>query len=167
MTTITTGIRNGWAGTSVDHLAIARRYAASPHDWPLAPRFSPHRRWYHRLASEPHGEVWILSWLPGQGTDLHDHGGSVGAFLVVSGVLTEHTLAAGPQSRPPQAGHRLYDAGQGRSFGQRHIHQITNTGTGPAVSLHVYSPALREMTRYQIADGQLVVTAVDRAGADW
>jgi hypothetical protein len=153
--------------TSVDHLATARRYAASRADWPLAPQFNRHRRWYHRLATEPHGEVWILTWLPGQGTELHDHGGSVGAFLVVSGALTERTLVADPPNRSPRATDHLYDAGHGRSFGRYHIHQITNIGHEPAVSLHVYSPALREMTRYHVENGQLVVTAVDRAGADW
>jgi predicted metal-dependent enzyme (double-stranded beta helix superfamily) len=166
MTTTTIHTRSGGPGTAIDHLATARRYAASPQDWPLAPRYDPQRRWYHRLATEPDGEVWMLSWLPGQGTDLHDHGGSAGAFLVISGALTERTLAD-PQSRSPQFSHRLYDAGQGRSFGCHHIHQIANTGIEPAISLHVYSPALREMTRYHIADGQLVVAAVDRAGADW
>jgi hypothetical protein len=35
------------------------------------------------------------------------------------------------------------------------------------VSLHVYSPALTEMTRYEIVSGRLVTAAVERAGADW
>jgi hypothetical protein len=35
------------------------------------------------------------------------------------------------------------------------------------VSLHVYGPALREMTRYRVEEGRLLVTAVDRAGTDW
>ena len=149
--------------TTVDYLEVARRYASDPQDWPFAPRFNFQQRWYHRLATERDAEVWVLSWLPGQGTDLHDHGGSVGAFLVVSGTLTERTLGG----RPPRLREDRYGAGQGRSFGRHHIHQVTNTGTEPAVSLHVYSPALREMTRYRIADDRLVVAAVERAGADW
>jgi hypothetical protein len=67
----------------------------------------------------------------------------------------------------PRFSDRLYEGGQGRSFGRHHIHQVTNAGIEPAVSLHVYSPALREMTRYQVADSQLVVASVERAGADW
>jgi hypothetical protein len=165
--TITTHTRTNGRRRTIDHLATARRYAARPGDWPLAPRFNPHRRWYGRLASAPGGEVWMLSWLPGQGTDLHDHGGSAGAFLVISGALSERTFAADPQDRSLRLGDGLYGAGDGRAFGRHHIHQITNTGAEPAISLHVYSPALREMTRYELADGQLVVTAVDRAGADW
>ena len=159
--TTTTGFRR----VPADHLTTARRYAARPHDWPLAPRFNPHRRWYHRLATEPDAEVWLLTWLPGQGTDLHDHGGSSGAFLVVTGELTEHTLS-GRGGQPRLAGTTL-PAGQGRSFGPHHIHQITNAGREPAVSLHVYSPALTEMARYRLERGQLVLATVDRAGTDW
>ncbi|SES82853.1 hypothetical protein [Geodermatophilus poikilotrophus] len=32
-----------------------------------------------------HAQVWLLPWLPGQGTGLHDHGGSAGASAVVRG----------------------------------------------------------------------------------
>jgi len=167
MSAITIHTRSGGTDPITDHLATARRYAARPQDWPLAPRFDPRRRWYHRLAAEPHVEVWLLTWLPSQRTDLHDHGGSAGAFLVISGTLTERTVATHPEAGSPQLSDGLFDTGQGRSFGPHHIHQITNAETKPAVSLHVYSPALREMTRYHIADGQLLATTVDRAGADW
>jgi quercetin dioxygenase-like cupin family protein len=149
-----------------DHLATARRHATHPHDWPFAPRFDPLRRWYHRLANEPDAEVWLLSWLPGQGTDLHDHGGSTGAFVVIAGTLTELTVTT-RTAGPPTFRDNTLRAGEGRSFGPQHIHQISNNGTNPAVSLHVYGPALREMTRYRIDDGRLLVTAVERAGRDW
>jgi hypothetical protein len=79
----------------LDYLAIAARYAASPEQWPVAPRFNPVDRWYHRLAVADDHEVWLLTWLPGQGTDLHDHGGSAGAFLVSGGTLTEETVTTG------------------------------------------------------------------------
>jgi mannose-6-phosphate isomerase-like protein (cupin superfamily) len=151
---------------SPDHLATALHYAARPNDWPLAPRFNSARRWYHRLATEPDAEIWLLTWLPGQSTDLHDHGGSSGAFVVVSGALTEHTLTAASNRGSRLVG-RLLVAGQSRSFGPHPIHQITNTGTHPAVSLHVYGPALIEMTRYRLDGDTLLVTSVDRAGADW
>ncbi len=109
--------------------------------------------------------MWLLTWLPGQGTDLHDHGGSSGAFLVVTGELTEHAITH-PGGQLQLVATTL-PAGQGRSFGPRHIHQITNISRKPAVSLHVYGPALTEMTRYHLADGKLAVSAVDRAGSDW
>ncbi len=147
-------------------LATAVRYAARPDDWPLEPRFNPRRRWYHRLAEEPDTEIWLLSWLPDQHTDLHDHGGSAGAFVVVSGTLSEvHVTAADDGTAHFEA--RTMPAGRGRSFGTEHIHRITNTGSRPAVSVHVYSPILHMMRRFRIDRGQLVLTEIDRADPDW
>jgi predicted metal-dependent enzyme (double-stranded beta helix superfamily) len=146
---------------AADPLTVAARYAAAPDDWPLAPRFDPARRWYHRLSGpDDELEVWLLSWLPGQGTDWHDHGGSGGAFVVVRGELTEHS-ADGERTQ------RLHRAGHGRAFGPHHIHQITNNGRMPAVSVHVYLPKLTSMTRYRLVDGDLRADGVDRAGAQW
>lgn len=151
----------------VDHLAAARRYATDPNSWPLAPRFDPVRRWYHRIAQQPDFEVWLLSWLPGQGTDLHDHGDSSGAFQVVSGTLTEFTVRVAPTGGPPVSSGSRLTATQGRAFGTDHVHQIVNAGRRPAISVHVYGPALRTMTRYRIDGDRLHPVAVDRAGADW
>ena len=154
-----------------DYLAIARRFADHPDDWPLAPRFDPNKRWYHRIADTEQAEVWLLSWLPGQATDLHDHGGSAGAFVVVSGTLIEHTLSDDTERADQSGGARLrptsLPAGAGRRFDAHHIHLLGNEGDRPAVSVHVYGPALTSMTRYRVDGGQLRVTAVDRAGAQW
>ena len=153
-----------------DHLAIAARHADDPLRWPVAPRFSPGDRWYHRLVQEPDHEVWLLTWLPGQGTDLHDHGGSAGALHVVSGTLVEDTIAephALPLHSAPRLTGRQLDQGTGRRFGPQHIHRITNRSTRPAVSVHVYGPALTTMTRYRIGCGGLDVIAVEQAGVQW
>ena len=47
------------------------------------------------------------------------------------------------------------------------MHQVTNTGTVPAVSVHVYAPALRHMNTYEVSRGRLVRTGTERAGVDW
>jgi mannose-6-phosphate isomerase-like protein (cupin superfamily) len=146
--------------------ALARRYAQDPSSWPLAPRFDAASRWYARIGSDPSHEAWLLTWLPGQSTDLHDHGGSAGAFVVVSGVLTEQAVRAGGPG-PISSVEVTLAEGATRSFGSRHVHRIVNAGTVPAVSLHVYAPALREMTRYRIDDGVLSVAVVEQAGVDW
>jgi hypothetical protein len=142
--------------------ALARRYAANPTIWSVDPEFDPVDRWYARLASEADHEAWLLTWLPGQATDLHDHGGSAGAFHVVSGALTEQTPRRGLRMTS-----RRYPAGSTRPFGARHIHRVANEGVVPAISLHVYGPALTSMTRYRIERGALCVAAVERAGANW
>ncbi len=163
----------------IDHLAIAQSYAAMPEEWPVAPRFNPAERWYHRLAVEAEYEVWLLTWLPGQATDLHDHGGSAGAFQVYAGTLTEDTIsldAAPPAPEPdlpslsagvPRIAARELGEGAGRRFGSRHIHRITNRATHPAISIHVYGPALTTMTRYRVSPGGLDVVTVEQAGVQW
>ena len=150
----------------LDHLAIATRYAAAPDEWSIAPRFNPVDRWYHRLAVAEDHEVWLLTWLPGQGTDLHDHGGSAGAFQVFAGTLTEDTVTI-PTGGAPRITGRELGEGAGRRFGTRHIHRITNRSSRPAVSIHVYGPALSTMTRYRIGFQGLEVLTVEKAGAQW
>lgn len=146
-----------------DLVALVRRYAAEPDRWPMAPRFSPTGRWYARVAIQDDHEAWLLTWLPGQQTDLHDHGGSAGAFTVVSGALTEFT----PAETLAGLAARGLTAGSVRRFGPRHVHLVRNAGTVPAISLHVYAPALTRMTRYELAAGAIRPIAVERAGADW
>ena len=150
--------------TRLDHLAIASRFAAAPEQWSVAPRFNPVDRWYHRLAVADDHEVWLLTWLPGQGTDLHDHGGSSGAFLLSSGSLTEETVTTG---RPPRVTVRELGEGAGRRFGPHHIHRVTNRSARPAVSIHVYGPALTRMTRYRLTPQGLEVRTVEAAGVQW
>ncbi|MFI5934981.1 cysteine dioxygenase [Actinoplanes sp. NPDC051494] len=150
----------------LDHLAIAQQWAADPTSWPVAPRFNASERWYHRLAETSDYEVWLLTWLPGQGTDLHDHGGSAGAFHVLSGSLTEDTIAVSPD-RAPRITARELGEGAGRRFGTRHIHRMTNRSNQPAISIHAYGPALTTMTRYRIGASGLDVVAIERAGAQW
>lgn len=127
-------------------------------------------RHYHRLAAGDGWEAWLLTWLPGQGTGLHDHGGSEGAFAVVGGVLSETVLVPSrAQTGAPQRFERLtrrYERGTVRPFGARHLHDVEPDG-GPAVSLHVYTPGLSSMSRYRLDDGLLVKTSHERAGVDW
>ena len=140
--------------TLLDH---AHRLAANPSSWAVRPRFDPAGRWYARLANTDRYEAWLITWLPGQQTDWHDHGGSAGAFAVVSGVLLEDT----------RSGTRTIAAGSGRRFGARHVHRVVNDGDTAVVSVHLYAPALRSMTRYDMVGGELRIRSVERAGADW
>jgi mannose-6-phosphate isomerase-like protein (cupin superfamily) len=149
----------------VDLLAAARDHAARPDKWRDLVRFDRHRRWYARVSRDSDTEVWLLSWLPGQGTDLHDHGGSAGAFVVVDGTLTEDTAMRTPAGLTVTE--TTVSTGQGRRFGPRYVHRITNSGATPAVSIHAYGPALTAMNRYRLAAGGLQIVAVERAGVSW
>jgi mannose-6-phosphate isomerase-like protein (cupin superfamily) len=109
-------------------------------------------------------QVWLLSWLPGQGTPLHDHGRSAGAFAVAAGTLTERVVTRSPG---PQLVTNDLTTGRVRWFGPRHVHQVRNDGAEPAVSIHVYTPPLRSMNTYRVEPTGLVRTGTERAGVDW
>jgi Cysteine dioxygenase type I len=111
-------------------------------------------------------QVWLLSWLPGQGTVLHDHGRSAGAFAVAGGSLAERVVATGPDGTAHETRTDLA-TGRVRYFGEHYVHQVTNTAAEPAVSVHVYTPGLRWMNAYDVVDGRLVRTGTERAGVDW
>jgi len=111
-------------------------------------------------------QIWLLTWLPGQGTPLHDHGDSAGAFAVGRGRLTERVVAA-PRGRRVRESTDELAAGRLRYFGPHYVHQVTNQAAEPAVSVHVYAPALRLMNTYRISSGRLARTGTERAGVDW
>lgn len=123
-----------------------RRWAVEPDLWRPLARFTEPERWYQRLAQESDHEVWLLTWLPGQGTEIHDHGGSRGAFGVVEGALAEEFFAGVAAGQPPVT-HQLHPGGV-RAFGPRHIHQVRNDGARPAISIHAYAPRLGTMSYY-------------------
>jgi Cysteine dioxygenase type I len=79
----------------------------------------------------------------------------------VRGELAEQTWSQGVTQD------RILLEGEGRSFGSHHVHNVTNLGEEAALSVHVYSPALRGMTRYAVLDGALRPTGVERAGQRW
>ncbi|SDR96369.1 cysteine dioxygenase [Actinopolymorpha singaporensis] len=167
--------------------ALVRRIAAEPRLWQDRLRFGHgDERWYARLDVDPDHEVWLIGWLPGQGTGLHDHGEALGAFTVVRGVLTETSVT--PATVTPAGGttvgggtagggirpgtvvrptRRHFAAGQVRGFGYEHVHDVANSGAVPAVSIHAYAPELTAMTRYAVVDRRLTVLSSDRAGVDW
>jgi len=142
---------------------IATTIASRPGDWQHLVRFAPEARWRTRLRGDEDHEAWLVSGLPRQGTGLHDHGGSAGAFLVVSGTLTEHTPVLGGFAMHA----RRVAAGSARSFGQRHVHDVVNASSTPAVSVHVYSAPLTEMRRYEVSPSGLVPAGMRLAAGGW
>ncbi|TDC48477.1 cysteine dioxygenase [Actinomadura sp. KC345] len=125
-------------------------------DWLPRVRLSPQGRWYERLHHDGDREIWLISWLPGQSTGLHDHGGSRGAFAVALGALEERDLGAVRRLR----------AGEPRAFGADYVHEVRNVSTAPAVSVHAYSPPLTTVNRYELAGGRLVRLATEES-AQW
>ncbi|MES9541269.1 cysteine dioxygenase family protein [Actinomadura sp. NPDC000600] len=141
----------------------ARRLATDPGEWLHRVRLDPQGRWYERVHQDADHEIWLISWLPGQSTGFHDHGGSAGAFAVALGALEEQRAGA---ARRVGAVHGV-GAGQARSFGPGYVHDVRNASDAPAVSVHVYSPPLTAMRRYDVDPGGGLVRLADESAADW
>lgn len=117
--------------------------------------YNEQTRWHERIYRDESVDVWLISWLPSQGTQLHDHGGSSGAFTVVSGQLEEAVfIANGPKSGTLRD--RVHPAGMSVGFDERYIHDVRNTSSAMAVSVHAYSSPLVQMNYYDVDDGELV-----------
>jgi quercetin dioxygenase-like cupin family protein len=112
-------------------------------------------RGQRRIYRDAHVDLWLVEWRPGQATELHDHGGSAGAFVVASGTLTEAVLepADGLTDRLRE---RRRGTGDVVSFGPRHIHSLRNSGDEPAVTVHLYRSPLTRMNYYDLQAGILV-----------
>ncbi|MER5577808.1 cysteine dioxygenase [Streptomyces massasporeus] len=128
-------------GTVAEFVGLARSLAGDRSQWEHLVRYDAAGRWYHRLRTGPGYEVWLLSWVPGQGSGLHDHGRSSGVLTVLDGTLTERT----------DVGRRVLRPGAQRVFAPGYVHQIDNDALQPAVSLHVYHPALTHMATHPAA----------------
>ncbi|MFJ8868790.1 cysteine dioxygenase [Streptomyces sp. NPDC102473] len=135
----------------------------------------PEGRTWLRLDGPGGSEAWLISWPPGTGTGWHDHAESTGAFTVAAGALREHSLAA----RLPTDGWktlelnegvdrtRLLVTGQGRAFGQHHVHEVLNeSGEEHAVSVHAYYPPLPQIRRYSRTGAVLRLEQTERP-EDW
>ncbi|MBD0859727.1 cysteine dioxygenase family protein [Gordonia sp. zg691] len=130
------------------------------HDALLPTEFDTRRRWSTRLFADDDLDVWLISWTPGQATELHDHAGSLGALTVLSGSLREYRWTGDDLAV------RVLDAGDQAAFPLGWVHDVVQNPaatqpesgdalavTGPTLSVHAYSPPLTAMSYYEIADG--------------
>ncbi|WP_297595174.1 cysteine dioxygenase family protein [Mycobacterium sp.] len=121
------------------------------------------QRWFTRIHGDEELDVWLISWVPGHPTELHDHGGSLGALTVVSGSLSEYRWDGRDLRR------RRLDAGDQAGFPLGWVHDVVwaprpvtvpvtglpSANAGPArptLSVHAYSPPLTAMSYYDVTD---------------
>jgi len=102
----------------------------------------------------PSFELLVLCWRPGQVSTIHDHLDSLNAIAIVGGQLTSRTFVPS-DGRPPgtgpveMAGEERVRPGQGWIGVDRGgIHQLANTSGEDLITVHVYAPALMELTVY-------------------
>lgn len=98
-------------------------------------------------------ELWLLSWLPGQVTPIHDHGGAVTVTTVLSGAVLEERFERvhGTQVRPTWT--TLREVGDIDPIEPTTIHRVRPVGS--AVTLHLYVPACVDGRTYEAVSDDL------------
>ena len=131
--------------------------AADEARWRPRVRFRAESRWWTRLHGDKALDVWLLTWLEDQSTDLHDHGPSAAVFTVLEGKLSEVRVDGMREEASAVSTGGLVTVAPGV------VHDVRNPSGRPAISIHAYSPPLREMTYYRReSSGRLAVDQVVR-----
>ena len=126
-------------------LALARELRARRDLWEPLVRHTPEERHSALLRHDDQVTAYVIAWLDGHDTGFHDHDLSAGAVAVARGKIREERprLGAPPSSRVLVAGDTL-------DFAPSEIHRVRHEPSGPAVTIHVYSPPLRRMSSYPV-----------------
>jgi hypothetical protein len=111
-------------------------------------------RWFTCIHGDDEIDVWLISWVPGHATELHDHGGSLGALTVLTGSLDEFRWDG------RRLGHRRLDAGDQAGFPLGWVHDVvwapepaaSAVPLGHTLSVHAYSPPLTAMSYYEVTE---------------
>jgi hypothetical protein len=111
-------------------------------------------------------DAWLIAWPIGGTIQLHDHGESSGAIVVVSGTLEETRIKRNVAGAYEPTRRTLLAGGVPGSFSQHEIHDVTNAGPAAALSLHVYSPRLTTMTFYELLGDKVVVRTREEVADD-
>ena len=147
----------------VELLRLAQAHGQLARRWHDQLVEAPSERVYELVEWNDSREVWVIHWPAGGHLELHDHGGSSGAFWVVAGTLDETSSAGGGSLRS----HQVAEGG-GAAFGPSYVHDVWNNGRTLATSVHAYSPPLAAMTFYEQSGGALVPHRVEhRTDPTW
>ncbi len=141
------------ADVDLDRPAMAQLAADIVQEEQLWSPFACHdeeTRFYRQLYRDPNVDVWLICWVDGQSTGYHDHDRSSGAVCVCAGALLEDWFRVEEDGWVRERTTR-HETGSRFDFDASDIHGVRHPGpgTGPATSIHVYSPALWRMGHYE------------------
>lgn len=101
-------------------------------------------------------ELLALCWRSGDCTPIHDHEGSSCAFKVVEGRGTEIRYERTASGLVCPTGRRMLEPGTVCAAEDADIHQVANMQAKglDLITLHVYSPPIKQMGTYDFASGE-------------
>jgi hypothetical protein len=92
-------------------------------------------------------ELWLLSWLPGQVTPIHDHGGMPTYTTVLSGAVLEERFERTHGARVRPIWNMVREVGDIDAIEATAIHRVRPIGS--AVTLHLYVPGCVDGAVYE------------------
>jgi uncharacterized NAD(P)/FAD-binding protein YdhS/predicted metal-dependent enzyme (double-stranded beta helix superfamily) len=98
-------------------------------------------------------ELLVLTWMPGQGSVVHDHSGSLCGLKVVRGSLVEQRYESGPDGQVRATSASTHGPGRVIVDPGLVVHSLSNAASASEVlvTVHLYSPPLPEIRRYALA----------------
>lgn len=101
-------------------------------------------------------QVLLLCWLNGQRSQIHDHVGSSCGVKVLKGRAIETTFERAGNGMIFAKGSAVLEQGSICANQDEDIHQVSNLQDNDAclVTLHVYSPPLKNMNVYDLAESK-------------
>jgi uncharacterized NAD(P)/FAD-binding protein YdhS/predicted metal-dependent enzyme (double-stranded beta helix superfamily) len=125
-------------------------------DWPeVAPYVEPRTDTYarHWVVRRENYEVLVLTWSPSQGSVAHDHAGSLCGLKVVKGHLTEQQYEKMPDGRVQRTTATRIGPQEISIDPGLIVHSLANSALNEVlVTVHIYSPPLRDLRSYVIAE---------------
>jgi 3-hydroxyacyl-CoA dehydrogenase len=100
------------------------------------------------LWRDDHSEAWLNLWWQPRDTGYHDHDGSCVGVHVLEGRAWNEPLVVGAPRRV-----REYGPGESFAFAGEGIHRMDHEPG--AITIHVYSPAIRSLGHYELEDHEL------------
>ena len=123
-----------------------RSWADRTEAWRPLVRHERAERTYALVHRDEDVELYLVCWMPGHDTGFHDHDHSSAAVTVLAGEVIEERLSlTGSVERRVASGELI-------TIAKEAIHRVRHAGDAPAVTLHAYSPPLRRVGTYEVAD---------------
>ena len=116
----------------------------------------PGRRRYRLLYEDHRLDVWVLFWMPGQGTGFHDHDTSGVGIAIGQGMVVEKQMLL-----PTGATRLELRPGDVRRGGPGYIHSAAWGEGEPAVSIHAYSPLLLTVGQFRVDDDGVLRRSIE------
>lgn len=135
---------------------LALRIAADRPTWEPLVGVDAHRRRYRLLYEDDRIDVWVLSWMAGQGTGFHDHDLSGVGLACAQGEVLEKQMLL-----PSGASSVRMTSGVGRQGPPGYIHSVAHVGGTPAVTIHAYSPPLVRVGQYRVDDAGILRRSIE------